>query len=355
MVERVVAIVSRVQGTYEFDVQTLREYFAARHLYETAPYSPTGDERRGTRSDRWRALSRNFYWLNVARFYAGCYSEGELASLVDDLRALSNDEAFRSTSHPQLLTATLLGDWVFSQRPRAIEGAVDLLLEPRGLRMLVAGAGSEIRHTEEVIVRDLVGRGRLVSACQELVRPNRPTEQVTEVVRSVLRPNAEPKELLEWWLEELRSADKAQASQWCLIGELVECWSIVDLGTVRDLLDRENIPAASVIAGLLHANRMDVLESDEHLFEAAVEAVLAGEQVVWSRRRSPLQQLAGSVEWPPLRGGHPWHLFRGRVSPLRYWNEVHGTEEDITWPSYLAAERCKRVAQAFKSAAKRPF
>ena len=80
MVERVVAIVSRVQGLYEFDVQTLREYFAARHLYETAPYSPAGDERRGTISDRWRALSRNFYWLNVARFYAGCYSEGELAS-----------------------------------------------------------------------------------------------------------------------------------------------------------------------------------------------------------------------------------------------------------------------------------
>ena len=68
MVERVVAIVSRVQGTYEFDVQTLREYFAARHLYETAPYSPPGDQRRGTRSERWRALTRNFYWLNVARF-----------------------------------------------------------------------------------------------------------------------------------------------------------------------------------------------------------------------------------------------------------------------------------------------
>jgi len=40
MVERVVAIVSRIQGTFEFEVQPLREYFAARHLYETAPYSP---------------------------------------------------------------------------------------------------------------------------------------------------------------------------------------------------------------------------------------------------------------------------------------------------------------------------
>ena len=177
MVERVVAIVSRVQGTYEFDVQTLREYFAARHLYQTAPYSPAGAERKGTISDRWRALSRNFYWLNVARFYAGCYSEGELASLVDDLRDLGKDEAFSSTCHPQLLTAILIGDWVFSQRPRAVEGAIDLILEPRGLRLLVAGSMLESRNLEEVVVRDSVGRHRLISACKELIRQNGPAEQ----------------------------------------------------------------------------------------------------------------------------------------------------------------------------------
>ena len=304
MVERVVAIVSRVQGTYEFDVQTLREYFAARHLYETAPYSPAGDEHRGTRSDRWRALSRNAYWLNVARFYAGCYSEGELASLVEELQALSNDEVFRSTGHPQILTATLIGDWVFSQRPRVIEGAVDLLLEPRGLRMLLAGAGSELHHVEDVIVRDSAGRRPLVSACKELVRPNRHTEQVIEVVRSVLRPNAEPEELFDWWIGELRSSDKAQASQWCVIGDLLQCWSIVPLETVRDLLGQQQVPAASVITGLLHANRMDVLESDEDLFEAAIEAVLAGEMIGWSRSGSLLQQLARSIERTHLIG-HP--------------------------------------------------
>ena len=354
MVERVVAIVSRVQGTYEFDVQTLREYFAARHLYETAPYSPAGDERRGTISDRWSALSRNFYWLNVARFYAGCYSEGELPSLIDDLRALANDEAFRSTSHPQLLTATLLGDWVFAQRPRAIESAVDLLLEPRGLRMLVAGAGSGLRHVEDVIVRDPVGRRRLVSACKERVRPNRPTEQVIEVVRSVLRPNAEPEELFDWWIGELRSADKDEARQWCLIGEFLQCWSIVYLDTVRDLLRQRNVPAASVITGLLHASRMDVLESDEELFEAAVEAVVAGERVGWSRTGSLLQQLAGCVELMSLSGHHPRYGVSRRLSPLEYWSEIPGQEEDNIWPSYPAAERCARVVQAFKNAAEYP-
>ena len=212
--------------------------------------------------------------------------------LVDDLRALSNDEVFRFTSHPQLLTLTLLGDWVFSQRPRAIQDAVDLLLEPRGLRMLVAGAGSGQRQVEDVIVRDPAGRRRLIAACKELVRPNRPIEQVMDVVLSVLRPNSEPEELLDWWIEELRSADETQAKHWCRLGELFQCWSVVDLDTVTDLLGREEIPSSSVIAGLLHANRMDVLESTEELFEAAVEAVLAGERVGRSRGGSLLQRLA---------------------------------------------------------------
>ena len=355
MVERVVAIVSRVQGVYEFDVQTLREYFAARHLYETAPYSPTGDEHQGTRSDRWRALSRNHYWLNVARFYAGCYSEGELASLVDELRALSNDEVFRFTSHPQLLTATLLGDWVFSQRPRAIEDAVDLLLEPRGLRMLLAGVGSEVPHSEGVIVRDPVGRRRLVSAVKDLVRPNLLTEHVFDTVWSVLRPNAKPEELFDWWIEELRSVDKAQASRWCVIGGLLRCWSIVDLDTVRDLLGRKEVPAGSVIAALLRANRMDVLESYEELFKAAVEAVLAGEGFGWAGGGSLLQRLAGSLERTSFNGHHARYAIEKRLTLLEYRSEIHGYEEDIAWPTYPVAERCARVVQAFRSAAERPL
>ena len=342
------------RGRYEFDVQTLREYFAARHLYQTAPYSPTGDERRGTISDRWSALARNYYWLNVARFYAGCYSEGELASLVDDLRALSNDEAFRSTSHPQLLTSTLLGDWVFSQRPRASQAAVDLLLEPRGLRMLVAGAGTGLRHVEDVIVRDPAGRHRLIGTCKELVRSNQSIEHVEDVVRSVLLPNSEPKELFDWWIEQLRSADKSQASQWCVIGELLQCWSIIDLDTVRNLLSREEVPGASVIAGLLHANRMDVLESDEDLFGAAVEGVLAGENVDWSRGGSLLQRLAWSVDRTLLGGHDRRYVFGRRPSLLEYQSEIRNCGKDITRPSYAKAERCARVVQAFMKVAERP-
>ena len=297
--------------------------------------------------------------MNVARFYAGCYSEGELPSLIDDLRALSNDEVFRCTSHPQLLTATLLGDWVFSQRPRAIQDAVDLLLEPRGLRMLVAGAESGLHQIEDVIVGDLAGRRRLIDACKELVRPNRPIDQVMDVVRSVLRPNSEPEELFDWWIEELRSVDETQSRHWCVLGEHLQCWSVVGLDTVIDLLDREEVPSSSVIRGLLHANRMDVLESSEELFEAAVEAVLAGERVGRSRGGSLLQRLAWSVELTSIVGGHnPRAAFARRLSMIEYlrrFRGYEGYEEDITWPSYDMAERSARLVEAFTSAAERPL
>ena len=115
MSERVGALVARIQGTFEFDVQPLREYFAARYLYDTAPYSPAGAERKGTKPDRFDALARNFYWLNVTRFFAGCFSKGELAGLVDRLDDLPKDEMFRYTSHPRSLAAMLLSDWSFTQ------------------------------------------------------------------------------------------------------------------------------------------------------------------------------------------------------------------------------------------------
>ena len=357
MVERVVAIVSRVEGTYEFDVQTLREYFAARHLYETAQYSPVGAERRGTISDRWKALTRNFYWLNVARFYAGCYSEGELPSLVEDLHALSHDKNFSSTSHPQLLTATLLGDWVFSQRPRAIEGAVNLLLEPRGLRLLLAGSASGTFLIEPVIVRDEIGRRQLVSGCKNMISPNLPIEQTAEIIISMLRPNTEPMELLDWWIEELMSSNEAEVSQWCAIGELLECWSVIGRDALFNLLDQEGIPIKNVISGLLHANRMDILERDEKLFEAAVEAVLAGERVGRRRGSSILQRLALSVEGTYLSRFSPRTNDAARLSLIEYLSRFRGHEDleiDVRIPSFPAAERSARLVQAFMSAAELP-
>lgn len=120
MVERVVALVSRVEGTYEFEVQPLREYFAARHLHETVPYIQTGSIKRGSIMDRFEALARNSYWYNVTRFFCGCYSTGELASLVDGLDHINTTKPYQGTDYAPRLSAVLLADYVFTLQPRLI-------------------------------------------------------------------------------------------------------------------------------------------------------------------------------------------------------------------------------------------
>lgn len=140
MVERVVALVSRVQGTFEFEVQPLREYFAARYLYDTSPYIQAGSRRGGSIMDRFDALARNAYWLNVTRFYCGCYSTGELPSLVDGLIAIGLSEQFSGTAYVGELSTTLLGDYVFSQQPRSVTRLTEFLFETDRFRLMLAAA-----------------------------------------------------------------------------------------------------------------------------------------------------------------------------------------------------------------------
>ncbi|QEO27842.1 NACHT domain-containing protein [Xanthomonas translucens] len=121
MMERVVALVSRVQGTYEFEVQPLREYFAARYLYDTAPYAQAGVECKGSKPDRFDAIAKSFYWHNVTRFYAGCYTTGELASLIDGLDQIAGDNILSKTAYVAQLGVELLSDYVFSTQPKLAE------------------------------------------------------------------------------------------------------------------------------------------------------------------------------------------------------------------------------------------
>jgi hypothetical protein len=150
VVERVVALVSRVQGTFEFEVQPLREYFAGRYLYDTAQYNPPGVQRRGALPNRFDAIARNFYWLNVARFYAGCYSSGELASLVDGLEELRSASQFRYISHTTQLGLSLLTDHVFGQSPKLTGRLAEFLLE--GDHILIFLAAQFSRRPEVVIL-----------------------------------------------------------------------------------------------------------------------------------------------------------------------------------------------------------
>lgn len=128
VVQRIVALVSRVEGTFEFEVQPLREYFAARHLYNTAAYSPVGDPKSGTKTEIFEAIAPNPFWLNVTRFYSGCYSVGEIAGLGNQIKDLLEIGDRALTSLPRTIASALLSDRVFHQAPRVRKAVVESAL-----------------------------------------------------------------------------------------------------------------------------------------------------------------------------------------------------------------------------------
>jgi hypothetical protein len=295
VVERVVALVSRVEGTFEFEVQPLREYFAARFLFDTAPYSPTGGERRGTKPDRFDALARNFYWTNVTRFYAGCFSKGELPGLVDRLQELLAEDGYRFTTHPRMLAATLLADWVFTQNPRCVQSVIGLILDGIGLRYLISsGSAGRRRHGlwNPLVLPPKCGRDQLIDACFAVLKSCPAPDYARDVIE-LLRANASNDELIELWAWEF---DRSHSLAWLTYGVQLGALSRIDNKKLDTLIDAE------VPLGLLYrARRLDILERSEDAFNRAVEGVLNRELTAQPQRRieSALDSISHAVE--PLR------------------------------------------------------
>lgn len=213
MAQRVLALVSRIQGTLEFEVQPLREYFAARYLYETAPPSPVGNEQHGSKPDRFAALASNFYWLNVARFYAGFYQKGELPSLAQQLEELAESAGFRNTSHPHALAVALLSDWVFSQSPRSMRQVVSLVTDGIGIGEISPSPSGQ-RQARELRLPEGNGRAELASRCFDLLRGYPPMDLAGEL-SDVVMVNSDPLTIKREWLSELEEAVSDSSHRIC--------------------------------------------------------------------------------------------------------------------------------------------
>jgi hypothetical protein len=298
MVERVVFLVSRVEGTFEFEVQPLREYFAARFLYETAPYSPPGKEQRGTKPDRFDALARNFYWTNVTRFYAGCFSKGELPALVERLEELANDEGFKTTTHPRMLACTLLADWVFSQNPKSVAKVVRLVLDGIGLRYLLASGGYVPRRHKTpwnpIALPPKCGREELVKRAFDILAGGPPLDYGFEIIE-LLRANvASVDEAVSAWRERI---GPIMPRRWLEYGLRLGVLSRASLTEVAELIERQGDPEPPLNL-LYRARRLDYLERDEQTFELSVAAILRREVRPQHQRRieSALDALSHALD-----------------------------------------------------------
>lgn len=207
-VQRVVALVSRVDGTFEFEVQPLREYFAGRFLYDSAPSSWEKDVPPGQRHHRLFALIPRPYWRNVLRFFAGCYNYGEIDSLARLIIDASKHTGEQCLVPAREVMVDLIGDGVFLDRKDAQAEAIRFAFDEIGL----AWTGASVEDRERRVV---TGEGG-ISLTQWLltaVSGNDPWLQERAAI--ALHRFVPPRRAADEWTQRLDlSGDPAEIARW---------------------------------------------------------------------------------------------------------------------------------------------
>ena len=258
--ERVCALVSRVQGTFEFEVQPLREYFCARYLYNTSPYSPAGREKTGTKPERFEAISRNFYWQNVVRFFAGCFDQGELPMLTKKLRELQDDQILKFTNYPRILTAQILSDYVFTQYPLELKEVVEIIID--GLRI-----GSPVNpdqylrsNQDSILLPEGCGREMIVKECFKQLKEGLKSDYSRELI-DIINKNSYQK--YELWLDHLAEVEGPELTQWLEYGAMLDVLEEADQEVLLNTLKtNDTVEQEKRFNVLANANQIKVIDND---------------------------------------------------------------------------------------------
>ncbi|MEU2356546.1 hypothetical protein ABZ599_26840 [Streptomyces misionensis] len=238
VVERVVALVSRVEGTYEFEVQPLREYFAAKYLYETAPYAPATRKQNGTKPDRFDGIAPNPYWMNVTRFFAGCFSKGELLDLADRTARLVEDSDITEAEYPRTLALCLLQDWVFTQSSAAMTRILEAVFDKPGIRWAAARSLASPGGYDATISVELspsAGYENLVDHVWPLVCAGAPAESLAALCL-LLRRQPENFLVADLWYRGALERSPEELRAWCTVGNWMAVFKHLDVARFRSIL-----------------------------------------------------------------------------------------------------------------------
>jgi hypothetical protein len=183
-IERVWVLVQRVEGRFEFEVQPLREYFAAKHLYSTAPTLNFRHENKGgDRSQRFEGIAANPYWANVVRFYSGFYQPGEIDGMSASLKQLASSEDLTHQILARAIALELLTDWIFILKVSVQRDIVNLVFDDLGVQLLSAGFGAYDRIT----VPEECGRAQLASKLAQTITAHNASECGPRVATALAR------------------------------------------------------------------------------------------------------------------------------------------------------------------------
>ncbi|MFC7502149.1 NACHT domain-containing protein [Nocardioides sp. CPCC 206347] len=228
--DRLWALTSKEQGTYEFDIQSLREYFAAKFLYRFAGEENTSFDR----TDVLRALLCRPYWFNTARFYGGNADTTDLYVLAGGIA-----EAVEDNPDTQTLIAawTLMTDGVFNGRPKQANQALRALLQDGNIpalryalrrRQIVPLPGLPTPAPENPVWSELIG---IISEHPQDPRGLRAVRAVHELLNSA-------SEFGDWWRAKLaHEVGTDREHDWLRLGTVFESGNGPVDGPVLDRID----------------------------------------------------------------------------------------------------------------------
>ena len=197
--DRFWALTSKEGETYEFAVQPVREYFAARYLAKYAGML----SKPVLKGDLLAHLVQRSYWLNTTLFFAGFADPNEIGGLVMGL-----EDALEDGRHPlQVRVAlwALLRDGIFSPVSRTQRKAVGLLTDDLSLCLL-----SPVSHPDQFpALPEGLGAREFAAALRNLVENNREVsrERALAAARLLGEVGPHPEDLSEWFESALSTAD----------------------------------------------------------------------------------------------------------------------------------------------------
>src|SRR3989339_20204 len=287
MKERVCALVSRVQGTFEFEVQPLREYFCAKHLYKSAPHSSAGSVKNGTKPDRLHAILRNFYWQNVVRFFAGCADAGELDMIIQELKELQTDELLKYTNYPRIITSQILSDYVFSQKPLKLKDVVQIIVDGINIGNII-DQDRRFASNEPLLLPNECGRVELIKECFSQLSKFPNSDYSYDLIGII---NNNPLNNSENWLEFLPLIKGEQLTTWLEYAYKMQLIYKIDEDILYRILNEGDIiQTKKRIQILLNGNRLEVIDKDIDLKNILYSGILNNELSVF-RRNNPVHSL----------------------------------------------------------------
>lgn len=246
--DRLWALTSKVDGTYEFEVLSLREYFAARFLYLYAGE----DSKDFDRADVLRELLRRPFWLNTVRFYGGNAKGHEIYALTAGIE----DELKSSPAPSSFLAAwALLTDGVFLRRPREARKVIAAVCSDVGSGVLLSALDRNdivaLPQMPELPEED--GPDPTWTRLTSLIRENLVDGANGQRVRVLRELLGRRSDFDSWWCDQLNaSIGTPQQDSWLRLGAECEAGAgmptpfeeiEINPGTAELLLSTGLIPA----------------------------------------------------------------------------------------------------------------